>query len=77
MRGWSYLFLICLIIGGLNWGVIGVTPDYFNVIHWVTRNVWIDRIIYWIIGFSALWWIFAWGAFVRPRPKGGQPPYQG
>lgn len=68
MRGLSYLFLVILIIGGLVWGVMGITPSRFNIIAWVSPHPLFDRIVYMVIGFSAVWWIFAWRLFTRPRP---------
>jgi uncharacterized membrane protein YuzA (DUF378 family) len=58
-----------LILGGLNWGVYGLTPDWFNVVDWLSPHKWIDRIFYWIVGFSAIWWLFAWKIFITPKRR--------
>lgn len=67
MRSLTWLDWVCiilLIIGGLNWGLVGIFS--FNFVTLITGNATIiARIIYIIIGLSALYVI---GAMLK---KGG------
>lgn len=49
--------LIILIIGGLNWGSIGLFR--FDIVAWICggQEALLSRIIYTIVGLSALWCI--------------------
>jgi len=49
--------LIILIIGGLNWGSIGLFR--FDIVAWICggQEELLSRIIYTIVGLSALWCI--------------------
>lgn len=51
------LALILLIIGGLNWGSIGLFK--FDLVAWICggQTAIISRIIYTLVGLSALWCI--------------------
>jgi uncharacterized protein len=53
----DWVFLVLMIIGGLNWGLIGLFN--FDLIATVFGGMtFISRIIYTIVGFSAIWSIF-------------------
>jgi uncharacterized membrane protein YuzA (DUF378 family) len=60
MKAVNVIVAILLIIGGLNWGLVGVFG--FNFIGWVFGNAMgpIPRIIYVIVGVCALWRLFIW-----------------
>lgn len=48
--------MIILIIGGLNWGIIGLFN--VNIVHEIFRWEVLERIIYILVGLSAIYWIF-------------------
>ncbi len=57
MKGLHWISVILLIIGGLNWGLIGIFQ--FNVITTIFGDAAIvTKIIYILIGLSGLWGIF-------------------
>lgn len=49
--------LLLAIIGGINWGSIGIFQ--FDIVAWIFggQDVMISRIIYTLVGISALWCI--------------------
>lgn len=49
------LILILVIIGGLNWGLIGLFE--FNLVDWIfgAKLYLVSRIIYILVGIAALW----------------------
>lgn len=51
------LSLILLIIGGINWGLIGIFK--FDLVAWIFggQGAVISRIIYTLVGLAALWCI--------------------
>ncbi len=59
--------IILVIIGGLNWGAIGLFRT--NVIQSVNnatfRSEWLVRVIYILVGLAALYLIFKWSNFRR------------
>jgi uncharacterized membrane protein YuzA (DUF378 family) len=53
-----------LIIGGLNWGLVGLFS--FNLVAAIFGDMTIvSRIIYTIVGICALYWVVEWGAIRR------------
>ena len=53
-RGLDYTALIISMIGGLNWGLIGLFK--FNLVSWIFGDMsWISRIIYVIVGICGLY----------------------
>ena len=54
---WDKLALILLIIGGINWGSVGLFQ--FDIVSWIfgsSAHV-VSRIIFTLVGLSALWCI--------------------
>lgn len=51
------LALILLVIGGLNWGSIGIFQ--FDLVAWLFggQAAWLSRIVYILVGVAALWCI--------------------
>jgi uncharacterized protein len=49
---------LLLIIGGLNWGLIGLAN--FNVVTAIFGDSVITKIIYILVGLSALWALWHW-----------------
>ncbi len=54
----NYIALILLLIGGLNWGLMGLFA--FNLVLWCCfRNTIIARIIYVLVLIAAIWLIIS------------------
>lgn len=53
----NYIALILLIIGGINWGLIGIFD--FNLVKWIFRLDWLIRVVYVLVLLSAIWLIIA------------------
>ena len=59
-RGIDYTVLTIVIIGAINWGLIGFF--HFDLIAWLFGSMtWISRIIYAIVGLCGLYLISAYG----------------
>jgi len=45
---------VLLIIGGLNWGLVGINADW-NVVHLLLGSwMWLERLVYILVGISAV-----------------------
>lgn len=66
MKAVDLLVTILLIIGGLNWGLVGLFN--INVIDWIFRDTGIARILYILVGLAALYRICFWSV-IRDRWK--------
>ncbi|MCB1066661.1 MAG: DUF378 domain-containing protein [Simkania sp.] len=66
MRKLDTLVAIIMIIGGVNWGLIGLFD--FNLIQYVFSGCYIDRIAYVIVGIAAVYQIVGWKA-MKKRTK--------
>jgi hypothetical protein len=54
----DWIALILLIIGGLNWGLVGIWN--FNLVTWIFGAAsLVAKIIYVLVGFSALWMVIS------------------
>lgn len=54
----NYIALIILMIGGLNWGIVGLFN--FNLVAWICMgNRIIERIIYILVLLATIWLIIA------------------
>jgi uncharacterized membrane protein YuzA (DUF378 family) len=53
MKALNLTTLCLIIIGGLNWGIIGLTD--FNVVSWIFGGF--SRVIYVLVGLAALYQI--------------------
>ncbi len=49
---------ILLVIGGLNWGLIGVFD--WNLVDWIFAQTILVRIVYILVGLAAIYQIFTW-----------------
>jgi len=58
MKKLEILALILLVIGGLNWGVWSIFE--FNVVDYVFGKMWINRVLYFFMGVSAIYALFTW-----------------
>lgn len=65
MRGMYNIALTLLIIGGLNWGLVGLF-NYNLVDALFGTATWISRIIYTLVGLSA---IVSFGLFARTTER--------
>ena len=54
---WDWIAGILLIVGGLNWGLIGLFN--FNLVTTIFGAAIITKIIYVLVGISAIYMIFA------------------
>ena len=61
MKNIDFIALLLLVLGGLNWGLWGVFE--FNLIDYVFSHLWIDRVLYFLIGVAAIYAGFAWKLF--------------
>lgn len=53
MKTLNLIALILLIIGGLNWGLFGLF--YFDLVHMIFGVSLLSRLVYILIGASAVW----------------------
>ena len=53
MKSLSVIALILLIIGGLNWGLIGLVN--INIVDMIFGGSGIDRLVYILVGVAAVW----------------------
>ena len=67
MKKIEIVALVLLILGGLNWGIFSVFE--FNVIDYVFGKVWIDRVLYFFMGVSAIYAMFTW-KMLMPKKSG-------
>ena len=64
MKAIDAIAMILLIIGGLNWGLVGLFN--FNLVAAIFgANTTITNIIYILVGVAALWSLFTWNGFHR------------
>ena len=60
MKGLDYTLLTLVIIGAINWGMIGFFQ--FDLVAFIFGNMsWLSRIIYALVGLSGLYMISAYG----------------
>ncbi len=60
------IFLSTLIVGGLNWGLIGVLN--FNLVTFLFGvDTWLTRIVYILVGLSALYSLMFYSYFDRDK----------
>ena len=60
MKGLDYTLLTLVIIGAINWGLIGFFQ--FDLVAFIFGNMsWLSRIIYTLVGLSGLYMISAYG----------------
>lgn len=68
MSMWNKILLCIMIIGGLNWGLVGLFN--FNLVGWIfggALSIW-SRIIYVVVGVASLCGILM---LCIPEPRGG------
>ncbi len=67
MKKMDIIALILLVIGGINWGFYGVLD--FNIIDYVFGKIWVDKVIYFLVGISGIYVLVTWKRFFCPKPK--------
>jgi len=67
MKKLDMLVLILLVIGGINWGFYGVVD--FNIIDYVFGKIWIDKVIYFLVGISGIYVLVTWKRFFCLKSK--------
>jgi uncharacterized protein len=65
MRRIDQLALALLIFAGLTWGLWGLFE--FNLVYYVFGKDWIDRVIYFILGASAIYAVVFWRSVIAKR----------
>lgn len=60
MKGLDYTLLTLVIVGAVNWGLIGFFQ--FDLVAFIFGNMsWLSRIIYAVVGLSGLYMLSAYG----------------
>jgi len=58
MKPLDIVVIVFLIVGGLNWGLVGIAN--FDLVEFLTGSLtWLARVIYSLVGVSALYSIFS------------------
>jgi uncharacterized membrane protein YuzA (DUF378 family) len=77
MRALDAIVAVLLIVGGLNWGLVGVF-NFDLVAAIFGAGSALSRIVYTIVGLCAVYWLVEWGAIRRrygeAAPGGREAP---
>ena len=63
MKMTDIIALIFVLAGGINWGLIGIFD--FNLVDYIFAKMYIDRIIYVLVGLSAIYLMFTCKSCMR------------
>lgn len=64
LNGLDWIAFILMLIGGLNWGLIGLF--HFDVVAAIFgTGMIVTRIVYFLVGLSALYWLFMLGKLAK------------
>ena len=69
MKILTHIAMILLIAGGINWGLVGAF--HFNLVGYLLEHLYLDRVVYWLVGLSAIWMIFAYPTLVKKTTRSG------
>lgn len=59
LSGIDWLAIVLTVIGGVNWGLVGVFGDKGNVVEMILGGVpTVEAIVYVVVGLAALWLIY-------------------
>ena len=58
MKNLDKIVALLILLGGVNWGLIGLFD--FDLIEYVFAKVWMDRLVYALIGLSAVYKLINW-----------------
>jgi uncharacterized membrane protein YuzA (DUF378 family) len=66
LSGLDWTALILTVIGGINWGLVAINPN-FDLVALIGGGPtgFLARVVYALVGLSAIYLIFAAGAFSR------------
>jgi uncharacterized protein len=64
MKNLDVIVAILLVVGGLNWGLVGLA-NFDLVTSVFGSGAWLSRIIYALVGLSALYQAIQWKAIQR------------
>jgi uncharacterized membrane protein YuzA (DUF378 family) len=64
MRALDSIVALLLIVGGLNWGLVGVFNFDLVATIFGAGSV-LSRIVYIVVGLCAIYWLVEWGAIRR------------
>lgn len=57
MKALHTIAFVLLVVGGLNWGLVGLFD--WNLVNAVFGSVaWLEQLVYILVGLSALWLLF-------------------
>jgi uncharacterized membrane protein YuzA (DUF378 family) len=66
---------VLVLVGGLNWGLVGIFD--FNLVYWLFGSVmWLESLVYILVGVSALWLIIRKLAWKKCCYLTGKEPKQ-
>ncbi len=60
MKALDIIVAILLVIGGLNWGLVGLFD--FNLVTFLFQKNVIEKVVYIAVGVAAIYQIFGWKA---------------
>ncbi|MBD3233240.1 MAG: DUF378 domain-containing protein [candidate division Zixibacteria bacterium] len=64
MKSLDVIMIILLVVGGLNWGLVGIAG--FNLVSTIFGDMsFLSRIVYAVVGISAAYQIMQWKAMQR------------
>lgn len=64
MKNLDILFAVLLVVGGLNWGLVGFA-NFDLVASIFGQGAWLSRIVYALVGLSAVYQAIQWKAIQR------------
>lgn len=67
MKMLTHIAMILLIAGGINWGLVGIAN--FNLIAYLLEHLYLDRVVYWLVGISAIYMIFAYPTLIKKASR--------
>ncbi len=74
MKAVHMIAFILVIIGGLNWGLIGINSGW-NVVNLIFGSIgWLESLIYILVGLSALYLVFTHKKTCKNCDKGAGAP---
>jgi uncharacterized membrane protein YuzA (DUF378 family) len=60
VKALDIIVAILLVIGGLNWGLVGLFD--FNLVTFLFQKNVIEKVVYIVVGVAAIYQIFGWKA---------------
>ena len=64
MKNLDVLFAVLLVVGGLNWGLVGIF-NFDLVASIFGQGAWVAKIVYTLVGLSALYQAIQWKSIQR------------